>query len=116
MGPIRGLLVLVVAAILPLAAAAFESAPLDAGARDLLIHLRQQHAVEPAGPVIALARAGALAGAGQWEEAVEQYGRAVIAAPADSPAALVAPAPDSLRMTRAASSMCRMEPSVSLME
>lgn len=83
MRPVRGLLVLIVAVLLPLAAGAFESVPMDAGARDLLGSLRQQYAAETTEPGVALAKGMALAGAGQWEAATEQYGRAVAAEPAN---------------------------------
>ncbi len=80
MRPARGLLVLIVAALIPLAAGAFESATLEAGARDLMGDLRRQYSSETTEPG-ALAEGAAALGACRWEDAAEWYGRAVVAGP-----------------------------------
>ncbi len=83
MRPARGLLVLIVAMLIPLAAGAFESASLEVGARDLWVELRRQFSSEATDPAGALAEGAAALGAGRWEEAAERYGRAVVAGPAN---------------------------------
>lgn len=84
MRPVRGLLVLIVAALIPLSAGAFESVSLDAGARDLLGDLRRQFSSESTDVDRELAEGAALLGAGRWEAAAESYRRAVVAAPDNS--------------------------------
>ena len=84
MRPVRGLLVLIVAALIPLSAGAFESAALDSGASDLLADLDRRVATEAADAGGALAEGQALLGAGRWEAAAERFRRAVVAGPANS--------------------------------